>query len=111
MRKWSPPRKSSDAELVSRPSASFAAKVVSQVCGVGVTDESLTAVWSADERGRLDLAHVAVVFERSSRLVSVFGPFVGPVEASAFADRYAFEIVDVVPGGMEVVVAPLDPGV
>jgi len=83
---------------------------VRPVCGVRVTDESLTAAWSADERHRLDLAHVAVVFERSSGLVSVFGPFVGPVEASAFADRYTLEIADVVVGGTSVVVAPLDPG-
>ena len=78
--------------------------------GASVTDESLMAVWSSDERRRLDLEHVVVVSERSSGLVSVFGPFVGPVEASAFADRYAFEIANVVSGGPDVVVAPLDPG-
>ncbi len=78
-------------------------------CGIGVTDESLTAAWSADERRRLDLAHVAVVFERSSGLVSVFGPFVGPVEASEFADRYTLEIADMAEEVPIVTVAPLDP--
>ena len=78
-----------------------------------MTDESVTAAWSGDERRRLDLEHVAVVFERASGLVSVFGPFVGPVEASAFADRYALEIAEVAEvavGGTSVFVAPLDPG-
>ncbi|TEX48243.1 MAG: hypothetical protein B7C54_00365 [Acidimicrobiales bacterium mtb01] len=78
--------------------------------GAAVTDESVMASWSGDERRRLDLEHVAVVFERASGLVSVFGPFVGPVDASVFADRYALEIAEVAVGGMSVVVAPLDPG-
>jgi len=49
------------------------------------------------------------VFERSSGLVSVFGPFVGPVEASEFADRYTLEIADMAEEVPIVTVAPLDP--
>lgn len=108
MRKRPPPRNARRRVGVAAI-ASFPGAVVRPVRGVGMTPESLTAAWSADERRRLDLAHVAVVLERSSGLVNVFGPFAGPVEASAFADRYTFEIADVVAGGTDVLVVPLDP--
>lgn len=111
VRKWfSPPRKRVATAGVAVV-ASVPAADVRPVFGIGVTDESVTAAWSGDERRRLDLEHVAVVFERASGLVSVFGPFVGPVEASVFADRYALEIAEVAVGGTSVVVTPLDPGV
>ena len=73
-------------------------------------ETSLTALLSADERWRLNLLHVVVPYERSCSQVSVFGPFGGPVEASAFADRYTSEIADLVADATDVVVAPLDPG-
>lgn len=109
MRKWFPPRRRVATTGVAAV-VSVSAADVRPVSGVGVTDESVTAAWSGDERRRLDLEHVAVVFERASGLVSVFGPFVGPVEASVFADRYSLEIADVVVDGTRVVVTPLDPG-
>lgn len=110
VRKWfPPPRKRAAATGVAKFASSPAADVC-PVFGAAVTDESVMASWSGDERRRLDLEHVAVVFERASGLVSVFGPFVGPVDASVFADRYALEIAEVAVGGMSVVVAPLDPG-
>ena len=109
VRKWFPPRKrvatAGVATVVSVPAAD-----VRPVFDIAVTDESVTAAWSGDERRRLDLEHVAVVFERASGLVSVFGPFVGPVQASVFADRYALEIAEMAVGGTSVFVAPLDPG-
>lgn len=110
VRKWfAPPRKLRVAATrASRIASSPTAAVRPGFC-IGVTDELLTAVWSAEERRRLDLAHVAVVFERSSGLVSVFGPFVGPVEASAFADRYTLEIGDMAEEVPTIAVAPLDP--
>jgi hypothetical protein len=89
--------------------ASVPAANVRPVFDIAVTDESVVAAWSGDERRRLDLEHVAVVFERASGLVSVFGPFLGPVEASVFADRYALEIAEMAVGGISVFVAPLDP--
>lgn len=109
VRKWFPPRKRAVATGVAA-FASVPAADVGPAFGAAVTDESVMASWSGDERRRLDLEHVAVVFERASGLVSVFGPFVGPVDASVFADRYALEIAEVAVGGMSVVVTPLDPG-
>jgi hypothetical protein len=75
-----------------------------------VTGEQLAGLRWLDEAARLEGSHVVIVRECSSGLLDAFGPFVGPIEASMFAERYVREVTELVVGGIEVIVTSLESG-
>lgn len=77
--------------------------------GLRSVSDRVDAVVAADGARRLSMPHVVHLVDRATGLASVFGPFGGPLAASVFTDRFVADLVEVLPSGFVVTVAPLEP--